>query len=112
MDRYRRLLSAFDRMVALPPIEVLEVGGEYWVVDGHNRVAIARELRLAFLDANVTGIRWAGGPALHSQVASLGAVLEASAQQRAAVSDRWQATSVVAITQRGGWRPCLTGCAG
>jgi hypothetical protein len=69
------------------------VGGEYWVVDGHNRVALARELRTAYLDANVTGITWAGGPERQSHVASLGSVLEASAQQRAAVSDRWNATS-------------------
>jgi hypothetical protein len=110
--RYQRLRTAFDRMLPLPPIEVVEVGGEYWVVDGHNRVAMARETKLAFLDANVTGIRWAGGPELRSQVASLGAVLEASVQQRAAVSDRWTATSAASMSLRGGWRPCLTGCAG
>ena len=111
--RYDRLREAVKAMAVLPPIEVFEVGGEYWVVDGHNRVALARDSKLAFLDANVTGIRWQGGPALRSQVASLGAVMEASAQQRAAVSERWNAASAAAVTQRAAWRPnVFAGCAG
>jgi hypothetical protein len=108
--RYARLRTAIDRMMTLPPIEVFEVGGEYWVVDGHNRVALARELRHAFVDANVIGIRWAGGPALRSQMGSMAAVLEAGAQQRAAASDRWRGTSASSMASIGGWRP--TPCVG
>jgi hypothetical protein len=112
MIRYERLRQAFARMAVLPPIEAIEVGGEYWVLDGHNRVAVAREMGLAFLDANVTGIRWPGGPALSSQVASLSAVMEASAQQRAAASDRSTGSTATSLARRAGWRPCLPGCAG
>jgi hypothetical protein len=111
-DRYQRLRTAFDRMVALPPIEVIEAGGGYWVVDGHNRVALAREKGLAYLDADVTGIRWPGGPVLHSPLASLGAVLEAGAQQRAAASDRWSGTAAGVLSQRSAWRPALGDCLG
>ena len=60
--RHDRLRRALDRLVELPPIEAIEVGGEHWVVDGHNRVALARERGLAFLDADVTGVTWPGGP--------------------------------------------------
>jgi hypothetical protein len=33
---------------------VLQVGTEYWVVDGHNRVAAARQVGAADVDADVT----------------------------------------------------------
>lgn len=110
--RWQRMEDAHDRLVTLPPIEVFEVGGEYWVVDGHNRVAMARERHLAYLDANVTGIRWRGGPELSTKTGSLGAVLEASTQQRAAASDRWSAGSVATLAAVRGWRPPALNCCG
>jgi hypothetical protein len=42
---------------ALPPIEVYEAGGAYFVSDGHHRVALARERGIEFLDAHVIGLR-------------------------------------------------------
>jgi hypothetical protein len=39
---------------AFPPIEVFEVGGLYFVSDGHHRVALARERGADFVDADVT----------------------------------------------------------
>jgi hypothetical protein len=65
--RARRALSR-PRLAALraafpdggmPPIEVYEVGGSYFVADGHHRVALARELGAEFLDAEVTVLRTA-----------------------------------------------------
>jgi hypothetical protein len=38
----------------MPPIEVHEIGGAFFVADGHHRVAIAREQGIAFLDAEIT----------------------------------------------------------
>ena len=38
-------------MVALPPIELYELDGEYYVVDGHHRVAVALENRQVEIDA-------------------------------------------------------------
>ncbi len=40
----------------LPPIEVIEYDGLYYVVDGHHRVSVARALRKISIDANV--VRW------------------------------------------------------
>jgi len=37
-----------------PAIEVFEIGGGYFVEDGHHRVAVAREGRAQFIDAHVT----------------------------------------------------------
>ncbi|MDQ1512370.1 MAG: hypothetical protein QOC59_212 [Microbacteriaceae bacterium] len=41
----------------LPAIDVFEVGGAYFVEDGHHRVALARERGAEFLDAQVTRLR-------------------------------------------------------
>ena len=38
----------------LPPIELYEAGGSFFVSDGHHRVALARERGVEFLDAHVT----------------------------------------------------------
>lgn len=55
-DRLSSLRVAFPDG-AMPPIEVHEVGGAYFVADGHHRVALARERGLDFLDAEVTRLR-------------------------------------------------------
>ena len=39
---------------AMPPIEVYEAGGLFFVSDGHHRVALARERDAHFVDAEVT----------------------------------------------------------
>jgi len=38
---------------ALPPIRVIEVGGDYYVVDGHHRVSVAKALKRLYIDAEV-----------------------------------------------------------
>lgn len=42
-----------------PPIQVVELGGAYFVIDGHHRVALARELGMRFVDAEITSVRTA-----------------------------------------------------
>jgi hypothetical protein len=42
--------------VVLPPIDVFEIGGAYFVEDGHHRVALAREQGAEFIDAEVTSL--------------------------------------------------------
>ena len=51
--RLGSLRSAFAER-ELPPIDVYEVGGLYFVSDGHHRVALARERDAHFIDADVT----------------------------------------------------------
>ena len=51
--RYRSVLAAMQAGLALPAIEVYALGEEYYVVDGHHRVAAARTLGQLYLDALV-----------------------------------------------------------
>ncbi|MFO7695856.1 MAG: universal stress protein [Anaerolineae bacterium] len=45
--------SASSAGVRLPPISLYRVGDAYFVVDGHNRVSVARQQGQAFIDAEV-----------------------------------------------------------
>ncbi|MGQ9473688.1 MAG: DUF4032 domain-containing protein [Candidatus Caldatribacteriaceae bacterium] len=51
--RYYRVRRAMERGEILPPIIVYKVGDEYYVLDGNHRVAVAKELGIEFLDAEV-----------------------------------------------------------
>ena len=53
-SRWTRLEAAVDDQVVLPPVELIRAGGEYWVVDGHNRVALAKEHGQLWIDADIT----------------------------------------------------------
>ena len=47
---------------ALPPIFVYRAGAEYFVVDGHNRVSVARQCGLTHIDAEVIDVEsWESG---------------------------------------------------
>jgi hypothetical protein len=54
--RWRRVEQAYPGG-DFPPIVVRRVGGVYFVVDGHHRVAIARQLGMETIDAEVTTTR-------------------------------------------------------
>ncbi len=51
--RWQRLRKAQDKLAVLPPIDVFKFGDRYWVVDGHNRVALALYGGQMAIDANV-----------------------------------------------------------
>jgi hypothetical protein len=55
-ERWRRVEQAFGDG-GFPPIQVFELDGRYFVVDGHHRVAIARQRRMDYIDAEVTRLR-------------------------------------------------------
>ena len=52
--RWQRIERAMDRLVTLPPVDLVQVGDEYFVADGHNRVAAARQAGGVEVDADVT----------------------------------------------------------
>ncbi len=52
--RWRRILAANDNLAILPPVELSKVDDDYFVADGHNRVAAARLADAAEIDADVT----------------------------------------------------------
>lgn len=53
-ERLRRLRRADQwGQAVLPPVELYQLNDDYYVVDGHHRLAIAIENRQADVDANV-----------------------------------------------------------
>jgi hypothetical protein len=51
--RWQRIGRANDRLATLPPVDLVQVGDEYYVADGHNRVAAARGADAVEIDADV-----------------------------------------------------------
>ncbi len=58
-DRWQQVERAFPDD-AFPPIVVYQLGDVYFVIDGHHRVAIARQRGMEMIDAEVTELkaRW------------------------------------------------------
>lgn len=52
--RWQRITGATDRLAVLPPVDLVQVGEDFFVVDGHNRVAAARQAGAVDIDADVT----------------------------------------------------------
>jgi ParB-like chromosome segregation protein Spo0J len=80
--RWRRILDANERLQSLPPVELIKFGGDYWVVDGHNRVAAARYIGQGEIDAVVQELRLPGMPV--EPKPPIASVLEGSLDLRAA----------------------------
>ena len=90
--RWQRILAAIESLKNLPPVELVRFGDEYWVVDGHNRVAAALYTGQNELDAAVTDLRL---PGMASQpVQPIAGVLEGSLDLRNAGAGRLTRTSV------------------
>jgi hypothetical protein len=53
MARWQRILNAMDELATLPAVDLVQVGDEYYVADGHNRVAAARQTGAVSVDADV-----------------------------------------------------------
>lgn len=84
--RWQRILNALDRLETLPPVDLIRFGDEFWVVDGHNRVAAALYNGQGELDAVVEELRLPGVSSSADTPANLAAVLEGSLDLRAAGS--------------------------
>jgi hypothetical protein len=52
-SRWERLRRAQDALAILPPIDVVKFDDGYWVVDGHNRTALALYANQPEIDASV-----------------------------------------------------------
>src|SRR5581483_6097056 len=53
-ERQDRIMKAMEAGEGLPPVELYKLGFGYYVLDGHHRVAAARQLGVVDIDANVT----------------------------------------------------------
>lgn len=53
-QRWINVAAARQRGVALPPVELVQVGDVYFVRDGHHRISVARARGEMFIDAEVS----------------------------------------------------------
>jgi hypothetical protein len=51
--KWKRIDRAFQRGEDLPPVELYEIGDDYFVVDGHHRVSVARYHDVPTVEATV-----------------------------------------------------------
>lgn len=89
-SRWQRILSGIDGLATLPPVELIKFGDEYWVVDGHNRVAAALYTGQVELDAIVQRLRLPGMKA--EPPVLIASVLEGSLDLRDAGAGRFTRT--------------------
>jgi hypothetical protein len=92
VGRWQRIRRAMDNLDVLPPIELVKVGDEYWVADGHNRVAAARRLGAVAIDADVTELVIPGIESA-TNTRSVSATLFGSEELRQAASGHYSPTA-------------------
>ncbi len=74
--RWQRIRNAVDQLSTLPAVDLVQVGDEYYVADGHNRVAAALAAGAVAIDADVTellvpGVQSTAAAGPHQDAASL-----------------------------------------
>lgn len=55
-DRWVSVAKAREENVSLDVLRLIQIGGSYFVVDGHHRISVARALGESAVDAEVTVI--------------------------------------------------------
>ncbi|HEX9116268.1 MAG TPA: hypothetical protein VGA61_09390 [Anaerolineae bacterium] len=61
-ERWLRIALATLQGTPVPPVQLIQVGGVYFVRDGHHRISVARAWGQDFIDAEVTVWEGARGP--------------------------------------------------
>ncbi len=52
-SRWISILTAMRSNVSLPPVELVQVGSDYYVRDGHHRISVARSLDQEAIEARI-----------------------------------------------------------
>jgi hypothetical protein len=53
-QRWLSVANALEAGVPLPPVQLIQVGGEFFVRDGHHRISVARALGQTSIEADVS----------------------------------------------------------
>jgi hypothetical protein len=53
-NRWMSVATALHQGVYLPAVDLIKIGDEYIVRDGHHRISVARHMGCRFVDAQVT----------------------------------------------------------
>jgi hypothetical protein len=56
-EKWKRIDRAFRLGQELPPVSLMELGGDYFVNDGNHRVSVACFHRVEWIDAEVTEVK-------------------------------------------------------
>ena len=88
VGRWQRLRQAQDSLAILPPIDVVKYADRYWVVDGHNRVALAKYGGQQEIDANVVELIPPGGRRTEPFLSMAGSAADSRALRTAASGHR------------------------
>ncbi len=96
--RWRRIMDAYQGLKPLPPVDLIKFNDEYWVVDGHNRVAATLYTKGAGLDAMVVELVPLDGR-VSEQPRHLLAYLGESAELRTAATGRRPAMGMRHVEQ-------------
>lgn len=81
--RWQRINRALNRLEVLPPVDLVQVGEEYWVEDGHNRIAAARHADALEIDADVTQLLVPGIARPRGETVSASALVDADVVRQA-----------------------------
>ncbi len=52
-NRWVAIAAAYEQGLAMPPVNLVQVGEVYYVLDGHHRVSVARALGREYIEAEV-----------------------------------------------------------
>ncbi|MGA3029310.1 MAG: hypothetical protein ABSE58_01060 [Candidatus Limnocylindrales bacterium] len=99
--RWQRIRWAHERLQPLPPVDLIKYEGDYWVVDGHNRVAVTLYANGVGLDAMVTELVPLDGQT-SERPRNLLAYLGETGELRAAVQGRRPAMGMRQVEQQSG----------
>lgn len=70
-ERWVNMAIAYLSRTPLPPIQLIEIGGAYFIRDGHHRVSVGRAFGQVAIDAEV--VRWNAAPPFPWQPAACSA---------------------------------------
>jgi len=92
--RWERIRDGMKKLLVLPAIDLLQVGDDYYVADGHNRVAAALEIGAVTIDADVTELILTGtAPSDAAPQRSASSLLIGADEVRQAASGRQSRTT-------------------
>jgi hypothetical protein len=113
--RWEGIAKAMRRGEPMPPIDVYRVGELHFVVDGHHRVSVARQLGLEVIEANVTEIVTEVGAGRETRIGDLAlksherlfferVPLPPAARSRIQLSDEWRYAGLAEGVEAWGFR--------
>jgi len=92
--RWERIRDGMRRLSVLPAIDLIQVGDDYYVADGHNRVAAALEIGAVTIDADVTELVLPGtAPSEEARQRDASSLLIGADEVRHAASGRQSRTT-------------------